>query len=118
MLARTVSLKRTVSCVTMADLGAQAGQRELADVAPVDGDAPAVTSQKRGSRFESVVFPPPDCPTTATTSPRRRVMLTPWSTGGLSSSYRKETSSKRMASRSGGSCSVPESGTAAVESRM
>jgi len=77
MFARTDVLKSTVSCVTSAIWA-----RRLASVTsrmsvPSIAILPPVTSQNLGSRFDSVVFPPPELPTSATTSPLRMVSDTP-----------------------------------------
>ena len=81
MFARTVSLKSTVSWLTM-PVSARSDERRISRASvPSTSTRPRVGSMNRGMRSTSVLFPAPLAPTSATISPRRAVRLTPVSTG-------------------------------------
>ena len=81
MLLRMVSLKRTVSWVTRASCARRLRRVTSRMSRPSMVMRPPVGSQKRGSRLATVVLPPPEPPTSATTSPFRISSESRWSTG-------------------------------------
>ena len=84
MLLRTVSLKSTVSWLTM-PISARSEARRISRVStPSSRTRPAVGSQKRGTRSTSVLFPAPLGPTSATICPFGAVRETSRSTGSPS----------------------------------
>ncbi len=75
---------------------------------------PSATSQNLGRRLTRVVFPAPEGPTTATTSPGRSRSDTSRSAHGVSgwSRYRKETRSNSTVPRTGRGRATGSAGSA------
>ena len=69
MFSSTLPENSAGSCGTMPIACRSSASRRARLSTPSSVIRPAVTSQNRGSRFASVVFPAPDGPTSATTSP-------------------------------------------------